>query len=229
MKTIGWLIVATLMAGPVFAGPERGYVEATGGLSGSATPISTGWIGGGSAGTQFGAEVKRHLFVIGELGRMKTLQPAGVEASLDTAVSSLSANDGVDVTGQATLDASYVFGGMRFQGVTRHRIAPYAMAGLGNAHLTPSATLLYTDGSLPGSDPAAPVPAAGSDVTTQMTSAGVFTAPAASNGLMMTTGAGAAIDIAKHVTADVGYRLSHINTTTAITTQGVSFGLGLRF
>ena len=97
MKTIGWLIVATLMAGPALAGPERGYVEATGGLSGSATPISTGWIGGGSAGTQFGAEVKRHLFVIGELGRMKTLQPAGVEASLDTAVSSLSANDGVDV------------------------------------------------------------------------------------------------------------------------------------
>jgi len=229
MKTIGWLIVATVMAGPAFAEPERGYIEATGGVNGSATSISTGWLGGGSAGTQFGARVMQHLFVIGELGRMKTLQPAGVEASLNSSLSSLSLTNGLDVSGQATLDASYAFGGVRFQGLARHHVAPYAVAALGNAHLTPSATLLYTDGTLPNSDPGAPTPDAGVDVTGQVTSAGVFTAPAASNAFMTTAGAGAAIDIAKHVTADVGYRLSHIAADTPITTQGVSFGIGFRF
>lgn len=227
MKTIGWLIVAAMTASPAFAQSERGYVEATGSVSGSSASLFSGWLGSGSGGAQVGVRATRHLFVIGELGKYKSLQPIQ-QPVVDSAISDLSTS-GLDVTGDTRLSSSYGFGGARVQGSMMHHVAPYAMGGVGLAHLKPSTTLLYADGTLPGADGSALPPAVGTDITSSIVTSGAFTAPGSSSAMMLAVGGGATIDLARHLTADVGYRWSHIGTDTPITTQGLTFGVGARF
>jgi len=227
MKTIGWLIVAALTASPAFADTERGYVEATGSLGGSSASLFSGWLGSDSGGAQVGVHATKHLFVIGELGKYKSLQPIQ-QPAVDSAISNLSAS-GLDVTSNSHLSSGYGFGGVRVQGSTMHRMAPYVLGGVGLAHLTPSVTLMYADGTLPGADDSAPPPSTGTDVTTTIVTSGLFTAPATSNAMLLSLGGGATFDIARHLTADVGYRWSRINADTPIATQGVTFGVGARF
>jgi opacity protein-like surface antigen len=169
------------------------------------------------------------LFVVGEAGRFRSLQPAADQSALDGTVSNLSSSYGVDLTGEASQKASYGFGGVRIQGSAGHHVTPNAMAGLGMAHVVQTATLTYTDGTLPGVDPSATAPDPGADVTAQLVSTGVFAQSSPENALMFSTSAGVAIDLARHITADVGYRFSHIGTTAPITAQGVAFGVGFRF
>ena len=85
------------------------------------------------------------------------------------------------------------------------------------------------DGTLPITDPSIAQPNAGDDVTTQLSTLGVFTPPAASNALMLTAGAGVEFAVASHWAVDTEYRLSRISASTPLHAQGLAFGLGYRF
>jgi len=66
-------------------------------------------------------------------------------------------------------------GGLRWQPRAPRRVVPFILGGLGVAHLTPSARFTFTDGTLPTTDPSATPPNTGDDVTTQISTLGVFT------------------------------------------------------
>jgi opacity protein-like surface antigen len=74
----------------------------------------------------------------------------------------------------------------------------------------------------------------GSDVTAALTAPGAFTAPASDTTMMFSLGGGLQVPVAPHWIVDAGYRYSRIaaDTTlsmTALTTNGMAFGIGYRF
>jgi opacity protein-like surface antigen len=73
------------------------------------------------------------------------------------------------------------------------------------------------------------MPALGTDVTTQLVSAGAFTMPPATNAFMFTLGGGVAIPVARHWAIDAGYRFARIAADTPLNAQGLTFGFGYRF
>ena len=93
----------------------------------------------------------------------------------------------------------------------------------------PPAAFTYTDGTLPNSDPTATAPSTGEDVTTQVTTLGVFTPPPSSNAMMTAFGGGAEFTMASHWALDTQYRVSRISASTPLHAQGLAFGLGYRF
>jgi opacity protein-like surface antigen len=66
-------------------------------------------------------------------------------------------------------------------------------------------------------------------VTTQLVTAGDFTAPAPSNAFMFTLGGGVEVPVARHWAIDAGYRFSRIAASTPVNAQGATFGFGYRF
>jgi opacity protein-like surface antigen len=99
------------------------------------------------------------------------------------------------------------------------------LGGVGFARLTPTATFTYSSGTFPDGT----TPTVGDDVTTQLTSQGVFTTPPASTSFMFTLGGGVAVPLARHWAVDAGYRFSRVEADTPLNAQGASFGIGYRF
>ena len=58
---------------------------------------------------------------------------------------------------------------------------------------------------------------------------GDFTQPASTTAFTFSLGGGVAIPVARHWTADAGYRFSRIAADTPLNAQGVTFGVGYRF
>jgi opacity protein-like surface antigen len=108
---------------------------------------------------------------------------------------------------------------------TRSRVSPYVLGGLGFARLTPTGQFTYSSGILPDGSTAA----VGADVTSQLVTAGYFTAPPATNAFMYTLGTGVEIPVARHWAVDAGYRFSRVAAETPLNTQGITFGFGYRF
>ena len=76
--------------------------------------------------------------------------------------------------------------------------------------------------------------AAGQDVTSSLTTSGIFTPAAESTALMYTVGGGVLIPVASRWVVDAAYRYSRIaadSTLSAspLSTNGMTFGLGYRF
>ena len=69
----------------------------------------------------------------------------------------------------------------------------------------------------------------GEDATSDVTSNGYFTTPSASTDLIVRFGGGVQIPLGKAVAADVSYAVSRVWTATPITTNGLNFGLVLKF
>jgi opacity protein-like surface antigen len=74
----------------------------------------------------------------------------------------------------------------------------------------------------------------GTDVTPDITSAGIFAEPPASTAFMFTLGGGVQIPVASHWVVDTGYRYSHIAadsmlSTSPLNANGMTFGFGYRF
>jgi len=214
-----WIIAAAIVAAPaaVFAQTTRAYVNGAGGFA--TTPDGTS----GDLLGEAGVKVAPHLYVFGDVGRFRNLQPSEVQPVVDTTTATLSTL-GIDVTGTARVPAWYSTGGVRAEIPTRSRITPYVFGGAGVAHLTPKAAFSYTSGTLGDS-----TPTVGDDVTSQLVSLGDFTQPAATNALMLSTGAGIEAPIARHVMFDAGYHFSHVNADTPLHAQGLTFGVGYRF
>jgi opacity protein-like surface antigen len=240
IRTAGLIIVAILIAAPAFAQgdpgasradpTERGYIIGAGGFSASsATALAGTSVTSGAGGVQAGLRLAKHLLVFGEVGRISNLVSADAQTAVTTTVASLSANYGAGVTGTGQMPATYGLGGLKIQGTPRSHITPYALVGVGVAHLTPTASFAYSDGVLPSSGSASVAPTVGQDVTAQLISAGAFTQPPASSAMMFVMGAGAEVAISSHWMADLGYRYSRISADTPLHTQGLTIGFGLRF
>jgi opacity protein-like surface antigen len=220
MKKVSLMFsMVALIASPLCAQTERGYVAGEGGFAMTHETTS------GDALVEGGIRVAPHLLLFGDLGQFHDVQPSDVQPSVDTTTALLSSAQGLTTIGAGRVPAWYAQSGLRYEIPLAGRITPYALGGLGFARLTPTAQFTFSSGTLPDGT----TPTVGTDVTSQITNAGFFTAPPASTAFMYTLGGGIAIPIAPHWAADVGYRFSRIAADTPLNAQGATFGVGYRF
>ena len=217
--TICAVALITLAAAPLFAQTERAYVAAAGGFARSPDTTS------GNALGEVGVRIAPHLLVFGDLGQFHNLQPSDAQPIVDSTTAALSAATGLSVTGTARVPAWYSVGGLKYEVPIQGRVSPYVLGGIGVARLTPTAQFTYSSGPLPDGS----TPSVGDDVTSQIVSAGDFTAPAATTAFMYTLGAGVEIPVTRQWAVDAGYRFSRVAADTPVNAQGVTFGIGYRF
>jgi len=211
--------VSLLSAAPLLAQTERGYITGVGGFAASTDTTSGNVVG------EAGVRIAPHLLVFGNLGQFHNLQPSDAQPAVDSTTATLALSDNLAVTGTARVPAWYSVGGVRYEIPTRSRVTPYVLGGLGFARLTPQAQFTYSSGVLPDGS----TPVAGTDVTSQLVTAGFFTAPPAANAFMYTLGTGVEIPVARHWAVDAGYRFSRVAADTPLNAQGATFGFGYRF
>jgi opacity protein-like surface antigen len=211
--------LSLLSAAPSLAQTERGYITGVGGFAASTDATS------GNVLFDAGVRVAPHLLVFGNLGQFHNLQPSDAEPAVDSTIATLSGSQGLNVIGTARVPAVYSVGGVRYELPTHARLSPYVSAGLGFARLSPTAQFTYSSGLLPDGS----TPTVGTDVTSQLVTAGYFTAPPATNAFMYTIGTGVDIPVAQHWAVDVGYRFSRVSADTPLNAQGMTFGFGYRF
>jgi len=178
----------------------------------------------GAATIEAGYRVAPHLSVFANVGQFYDVQPSAVQPSIDAATEQLSTT-GLTVTGAGRVPASFLVGGARYELVNLHGWVPYALGGLGFAHLSPSATFTYASGPMPDGS----TPTVGQDVTASIQASGAYAAPASSDAFMYSLGGGVQIPVGGAWNADVGYRFSRISSDTPVNVQGVTFGIGYRF
>jgi opacity protein-like surface antigen len=124
-------VMAIGLAAPAAAQDPPGPRMFAGGLAG----VTFGTETSSAIAGQFGVRVARDLFVIGEFGRMQNVLPDEVADQLPLAEEFLEGILGLPVNIEIKAPALYGFGGVRWAQSGR-RIAPFAEAGLGFAHLT---------------------------------------------------------------------------------------------
>ncbi len=220
--------VAVLMAAPLFA-QEHGVTDAGGyvsGLGGFTTAVGHTT---GDVSVEGGVRIAPHVMVFGNVGRFANLQ-SDLQPTLDAAAASLAANQGLGVVGGGSLPATYGVGGLRVEIPTHSRVLPYVLGGVGVAHLSPQPQFTFLSGVLPDGS----TPATGTDVTTSITTTGLFTTPASDNSFMLMLGGGVQVPVARHWSVDAGYRYSRIAADTtlspsALNANGMTFGFGYRF
>ena len=211
--------ISVLTAAPLYAQTERAYVTGVGGFA--ATPDTTS----GDVLGEVGVRVAPHLLVFGDLGQFHNLQPSDLQPAVDNATALLADTQGVTVLSTARVPAWYSLGGVRYELPTQHRLSPYLLGGIGFARLTPTAQFTYSSGT--PADGSTPV--FGEDLTNQLVSSGLYTAPSATTAFMFTLGGGLAIPVTDHWAVDAGYRFSRVSAATPLNAQGPTFGLGYRF
>ena len=211
--------LSLLCAAPSLAQDERGYITGVGGFAASTDATS------GNVLFDAGVRVAPHLMVFGNLGQFHNLQPSDALPAVDSTMATLAGSLGLNVVGTARVPAFYSVGGIRYEMPTRARVSPYVSAGLGVARLSPTAQFTYSSGPLPDGT----TPTIGTDVTSELVTAGYFTTPPSTTAFMYTLGGGVAIPVAQHWAVDVGYRFSRIAADTPLNAQGMTFGFGYRF
>jgi opacity protein-like surface antigen len=225
-------VIMALTAAPAFAqehGQSGGWQDAAAyvtGLGGfqAATGSTTG-----DVLIEGGVRVAPHVMVFGDLGYFRNLQ-ADLTSSLNNAVTSLQNTQGLGVTATGTLPALYSIGGVRVEIPTSNLFLPYVFGGAGAAHLSPTQQFLFSSGPMPDGS----TPTIGQDVTSTLTTSGLFTPTVSSTAFMYTLGGGVLIPVAQRWVVDAAYRYSRIaadSTLSAspLSTNGMTFGLGYRF
>lgn len=210
---------ATAAAAQTPTHPGRAYVEANGGFATTTDKTS------GAVAAEVGVEVVHNLFVVGNIGSMQNVQPSVLEPTVDASVAAAGAA-GLSVLGDPRVAARYATGGLRYEIPRWARATPYVSGGIGYARLTPSARFTYQTGATTFTGGTA---TAGEDATADVETNGYFTAPASSNALMVSVGAGVKIPIGARLVGDVGYNVSRIASDTPVTPQGLQFGIAYRF
>jgi len=220
MKKVGlmFLVAIVSFAASASAQPERGYIGGSGGFA--VTPEATS----GGAMIEAGYRIAPGLFVFGDFGQYHDVQPSDVQPAVDAATEQLS-TEGLNTIGTGRVPANYLLGGLRYEAPALGRVTPYALGGLGFAHLSPTATFTYSSGPMPDGS----TPTLGQDITSAVETSGGFTAPASSNALMYSLGGGVQIPVYGAWTADIGYRFSRIDAETPLNAQGMMFGILYRF
>ncbi len=219
MKKISLIVFVVLFgASPSFAQSERGYVAGAGGFAVTSENTS------GAVQLEGAVRIAPRLLVFGNIGQFHNLQPSDVQPAIDLAAEQLSTT-GLNTIGTGRVPATFATGGLRYELPVIGRMTPYALGGIGFAHLTPTATFTYSSGTLFDGSTAT----TGQDITSEVETTGAFTVPAPSTAFMYSLGGGVQIPIAGPWAADVGYRFSRIAADTPVNAQGVTFGVGYRF
>lgn len=201
-----------------YAQTPRAYVEGAAGLS-AMTGTTTGQTTG-----EVGFRVAPRVVLFGNIGRMRDAQSTALQASVNDTIAAMAATD-LTATGTVRTPAWYSLGGARIDLTNRSAITPYVFGALGFAHLAPTAKFLYGSGTtLTGNEAVL-----GDDITADVTSSGLFTAPAATTSLMLRTGGGVQIPLGKYLLGNVGYSVSRISSATPFHSQDLTFGVGIRF
>jgi opacity protein-like surface antigen len=170
---------------------DRGYVL---GIGGSTTTEVTSPFFGGAVGFNLTPD----LWVTGEVGRMHDVYANFTKDDLK-AVEQGFANEGVLLTTTFKMPTNYVTGGVRWAVPTTYQARPYLTASGGFARLDPKPGFI----------------AQGIDITSvALQEPALKTAFEKQNRPLMSLGGGLSIDVAKHLTADVGYRFSRIFVNT---------------
>lgn len=212
------VVMSVLTAAAASAQAGRAYVQANGGFA-TTTDGTSGAVSG-----EVGFEVAHNLFVVGSVGSLRNVQPSTVQPTVDASVAALTA-DGLSVQGNPRVAARYGTGGIRYEIPRWTRATPYLTGAIGYARLTPSARFTYQSGTTI----AGATVIDGEDATNDVETGGFFTAPSASNALMLSAGAGIKIPIGSRLMGDVGYSVSRIASDTPLTPQGLQFGIAYRF
>ena len=201
----------------------RGFITGLGG--------TTRALGNSSSDLQLegGVRIAPHLMIFGNIGRFGDLH-GDLQPTLDAAVSSLSASQGLDVSSTGSIPAWYGSTGLRASFPIRGPVQPYVLGGFGFARLNPKAQFLFNSGPMPDGS----TPSEGADVTTAIESAGIFTQPVASTSSMFTTGGGAQVVFGPHWAVDASYRFYRVAAnpdldSTPLKSNGITFGAGYRF
>jgi hypothetical protein len=142
-------------------------------------------------------------------------------------VTTLSSTDAVDVVGtRACLrdTPSADFAGSRAQ---PHRLAPFALGGIGVAHLTPSARFTFSDGLLPITDPS-PRNRTRRRRDDRVVALGVFTPPPSSKCTELTAAAAWSLP-SLALGGGHGFRVSRISARLrCMRRAGVRVGIGFK-
>src|SRR5262245_26633515 len=113
----------------------RGFITGFGGTT-RALGNSTG-----NVQVEGGVRIAPHLMVFGNLGRFQDLH-GDLQPTLDAAVASLSADQGLDGTSTGTIPAWYGSTGLRASIPMRGPVSPYVLGGFGFARLNPKAEFM---------------------------------------------------------------------------------------
>jgi opacity protein-like surface antigen len=227
-----WMVIATMVATsaatPLFAqesgpGNSRAYISGYGGFA-SAVGHTTG-----DVLVEGGVRVLPHIKVFADFGRFSNLQ-SELQPTLDSTANTLSANQGLALTGGGSIPAWYGQGGVRVDVPTGTRVLPFVLGGVGVARLNFTPQFLFASGTLPDGT----TPVSGTDVTATIMTSGLFTTPPSSSALMLTFGGGVQVPVAPHWAVEAGYRYSHIGADSTLgasplSANGMTFGIGYHF
>jgi len=172
--------IALCTSSPLLAQTDRVYITGVGGFARSTDTTS------GDAMAEVGVRIAPHLIAFGDVGRFGNLQPSDVQPSIAATTSQLSSSQGLAVIGTGSVPAWYSVGGLRFEVPLQGRVQPYVFGGAGFARLMPTAQFTLSSGTLPDGTS----PAAGSNVTDQLETAGDFATPVAQTAFMYSLGGG---------------------------------------
>jgi opacity protein-like surface antigen len=211
--------IVVIWSSAAFAQEPRGYIEGTGGFS-----TGAGTTTGGTTG-EIGMKVAPKIALFGTFGRLQDMQSASLQTSVNDAVTSLAANNDLNATGTARTPASFALGGARILFTNHSAVTPYVFGGVGFARLNPTVHFTYDSGTTLSGNTAN----TGDDITSDVVANGVFTQPTSTKGLMLRSGGGLQLPFGKHLLGDISYNVSRISATTPINTQGLTFGLGIKF
>ncbi|HKF67070.1 MAG TPA: hypothetical protein VKB36_11085 [Vicinamibacterales bacterium] len=170
--------IALCTSSPLLAQTDRVYITGVGGFARSTDTTS------GDAMAEVGVRIAPHLLAFGDVGRFGNLQPSDVQPSIAATTSQLSSSQGLAVIGTGSVPAWYSVGGLRFEVPLQGRVQPYVFGGAGFARLMPTAQFTLSSGTLPDGTS----PAAGSNVTDQLETAGDFATPVAQTAFMYSPG-----------------------------------------
>ncbi|HEX7778389.1 MAG TPA: outer membrane beta-barrel protein [Vicinamibacterales bacterium] len=191
-------VMAIGLAAPAAAQDPPGPRMFAGGLAG----VTFGTETSSAIAGQFGVRIARDLFVIGEFGRMQNVLPDEVADQLPLAEEFFEAIVGIPLNIEVKTPALYAFGGIRWQQSGR-RIAPFAEAGLGFAHLT-------GDFKVNGLDIEDVLEEFAGDFGDLIDLDDVINRTA--NEFLLTFGGGVNIGLTRTVSVDAGYRFTRIFT-----------------
>jgi opacity protein-like surface antigen len=211
-------LLSIAVATTAFAQSRSTYVIGGGGFA------TTSEATAGAASGEVGFEVAKNLFVLGNVGTLRNVEPSIVQPTVDTSVAAATAQ-GLFVAGQSRVSTRYFLAGVRYEIPRWTMVTPYVSGGIGTARLTPSASFTYQSGTTVAGTTAI----VGADATNDVETSGLFTPPASTNAMLMRFGAGLKIPIGTRLLGDIGYSVSRISSDTPVSAQGLQFGVGIRF
>lgn len=181
------LALISLPAAAQAPGPQHGYVVGLGGMG--STQVNSPFFG-----ASFGVNVTQNLQVTFDAGRMQDVQAKFTRQDFTLVDQLVTAETGLASTTTVKMPTNYATAGLRYLAPTRD-IRPYVSISGGVAHMSPQASFVV-----------GPLDVSSLVLQDQV----VKTMFREDTRPMASVGGGVALNIARHLTVDVGYKYSAI-------------------